>query len=155
MKKEITIVRTVDASPQRVWQAWTNPKELAQWWGPDGVTIPTCEIDPKVGGSFYIVMLAGSEMGPLAGQKWPMKGVFTEIVEHERIAYTSGALDEAGNVLLAGQAVITFEDEHGKTKLTVTTSAEGDAPGIDMMLQGMEPGWNQQMDKLGAFVSQK
>ncbi len=153
MKKEITIVRTLDASRERVWKAWTDPKELAQWWGPNGVTIPTSEVDLRVGGTLYIVMLAGKELGPLAGQKWPMKGVFTEIVESEKLVFSNDALDEAGNVLLSGVTTITFEEESGKTKLTVITSAAGDAPGTDMMLQGMEPGWNQQLDKLGKFLS--
>ncbi len=152
MKKEITIVRTIDAPRERVWQAWTDSAQLAKWWGPNGVAIPTSEVDARVGGTLYIVMLAGKELGALAGQKWPMKGTFTEVIEHEKLVFTNNALDEAGNVLLTGVATVTFEDESGKTKLTVTASAEGDKPGTDMMLQGMDAGWNQQLDKLGSFV---
>ena len=89
----------------------------------------------------------------MAGQKWPMKGVFTEIVEPEKLVFSNNAIDEAGNVLLSGETTVTFAEENGKTKLTVTTSAEGDAPGTDMMLQGMEPGWNQQLDKLAKYIA--
>ena len=58
MEKEITLARTVDASLERVWKAWTLPSELTQWWGPNDVTIPECEVDLRVGGIFYIVMEA-------------------------------------------------------------------------------------------------
>ena len=47
-KKEITIVRTYDAPREKVWQAWTDPKQLAQWWAPRGFTNPTVEIDASV-----------------------------------------------------------------------------------------------------------
>jgi uncharacterized protein YndB with AHSA1/START domain len=152
MKKEITIVRIIEAPRERVWKAWTEPAELAQWWGPNGVTIPTSEIDLKVGGTLTIVMLAGAELGSLAGQRWPMTGVFQEIIENEKLVFTSNALDENGNVLLTGTTIVTFEEEEGKTKLTVIAHESGDAPGTDMMLAGMEPGWNQQLDKLAKFV---
>lgn len=152
MKKEIKMVRILNASRERVWQAWTNPKELAQWWGPSGVTIPRSEIDLRVGGGIYIVMLAGKELGPLAGQRWPMTGVFKEIVEFEKLAFSNNAVDDAGDILLSGETVVTFEEEGGKTKLTVLTRAEGDKPGTEMMLQGMEPGWNQQLDKLSGMM---
>lgn len=145
-------MRTLNASREHVWKAWTDPKELAQWWGPNGVTIPTSEIDLRVGGHIHIVMLAGKEMGPLAGQKWPMNGVFKEIVEFEKLVFSNNAVDEEGNILLSGETVVTFEVEDGKTKLTVVTSAEGDKPGTEMMLQGMEPGWNQQLDKLSGIM---
>lgn len=150
MKKEITLERSINASRERVWQAWTDPKEVAAWWGPQGVTIPTCEIDLRVGGELRIVMLAGKELGSLAGQRWPMQGTFTEVVAPERLVFTNNATDEAGNVLLSGLTTVLFKDEGGKTKLVVTTSAEGDAPGTDMMLQGMNQGWEQQLDKLVA-----
>lgn len=152
MKREITLTRTLNAPRERVWQAWTDPTELAQWWGPNGVTIPVSEIDLRVGGSLRIVMLAGEEMGPMAGQRWPMEGVFKEIVEPEKLVFSNNALDEMGTILLSGETIVTFEEDGENTKLTVITSAEGDGPGTDMMLAGMEPGWNQQLDKLSGMM---
>jgi uncharacterized protein YndB with AHSA1/START domain len=153
MKKEIILHRTIAAPRERVWKAWTDPTEVAQWWGPDGVTIPTIEIDLREGGNLYIVMLAGEELGALAGQKWPMGGTFKEIVEPQKLVFSNNAFDEAGGVLLTGETAVTFEEENGATNVTVTTSAEGDAPGTDMMLAGMDAGWNQQLDKLVKFVA--
>jgi uncharacterized protein YndB with AHSA1/START domain len=151
-KKEITIVRTYNAPREKVWQAWTDPKQVSQWWAPNGFTTPTVEIDPKVGGELYIVMLAGENLGQMSGMKAPMKGVFSEVTPPEKLVFSNNALDESGNVLLSGVTSVLFEDVGGKTKMTVTTNAEGTAPMTDMMLAGMEQGWNEQSDKLGAFL---
>ena len=62
-KRELTITRTFDAPRELVWKAWTDPKMLERWWGPRGVTNPTCEFDATKGGEIYIVMEAGKELG--------------------------------------------------------------------------------------------
>jgi uncharacterized protein YndB with AHSA1/START domain len=93
-KKELTITRTFNSQRELVWEAWTDPKLVAKWWGPRGVTNPICELDTSPGGAIYIVMLAGKELGNLAGQEWPMKGTFKELTPPERLAYTSEALDD-------------------------------------------------------------
>ncbi len=59
--KELILTRILDAPRELVFKAWTDPKMLAEWWGPKGVTNPICEIDAKVGGKIHIVMLAGRE----------------------------------------------------------------------------------------------
>ncbi len=79
-----------------VWQAWTNPEKLKQWWGPDNVIIPECEVDLRVGGTFYIVMEAGEAMGPYKCTKWPMTATFTVVEPNMKLAYT-----RAGNGLRA------------------------------------------------------
>ena len=152
-KKEITIIRTYDAPREKVWQAWTDPKQLQQWWAPHGFTSPTVEIDARVGGTLYIVMLAGDGLGAMGGMKAPMKGVFSEVVEPEKLVFSNNALDEAGNVLLSGETSVTFEEIDGKTKMTVRTGAEGEGPNVQAMLGGMEQGWNEQSDKLAEFVA--
>src|ERR1700722_16372155 len=106
--KEITISRKLNVSPERAWKAWTDPKEIAEWWGPNGVTIPVCEIDVKVGGKLYIVMVAGKELGPMAGQRWPMQGIFKEVTPAEKLVFTNQAIDEAGTILLEGLTSVLF-----------------------------------------------
>lgn len=151
-EKEITITREFDASPEKVWQAWTDPKQLAKWWSPRGFTTPVVEIDAKVGGKLYIVMLAGQNLGAMSGMKAPMRGEFTEVVPNGKLAFTNQAVDEEDNILLTGETSVVFEEVDGKTKMTVHTSAEGEGPNTDMMLGGMEQGWNEQCDKLGELL---
>lgn len=152
MEKQITLERIIDAPRERVWQAWTDPKEVAMWWGPQGVTIAECTMDVRIGGKLSIVMLAGKELGPMAGQRWPMQGVFQEISAPERLTFTNQAIDENGTILLDGLTEVTLEDLDGKTKLTVKTGAKGMVPQAEQMLAGMEMGWTMQLDKLVDFM---
>ena len=157
-KKEITIVRTFDAPREKVWKAWTDAEQLRQWWAPRGFTSPTVEIDARVGGKIYIVMLAGETLGAMSGMKAPMRGEFSEVVPpsdssgQAKLVFSNNALDESGNVMLSGETSVTFEDVGRKTKMTVKTWAEGAGPVTAMMLAGMEQGWNEQADKLGEFL---
>lgn len=153
MEKYITLTRTIAAPVGRVWQAWVDQTQVQKWWAPNGFTNPVCEVDATVGGKLSIVMQAGDNMGPMSGMKAPMKGTFTEVVENKKLVFTNAALNEQGDAVLEGTTTATFEDLGGNTKLTVHTAAAGEAPGVEQMLGGMEQGWNEQLDKLGAFLT--
>ena len=129
-----------------MFQAWTDPRHVAQWWGPTGFTNPVCEVDARVGGSLRIVM-----RGP-DGAQYPVIGAFREVVAPERLVFTNIAVDVHGRHLLDGLTTVTFA-EHGKgTKLTVHTRAVGLVDYAARMLEGMEAGWSQSLDRLGAHV---
>src|SRR5665213_1920558 len=89
---QLTIVRTINAPVELVYKAWTDPELLAKWWGPNGVTNPVCELDLRPGGAIDIVMLAGKELGDLAGNEWPITGIFQEIIPPSKLVYTSTAI---------------------------------------------------------------
>ncbi len=150
--RELSITRTFDAPRKLVWKAWTDPKLLAKWWGPRGVTNPTCEWNARPGGQIYIVMLAGKELGPAEGMKWPMKGTFKEVVPQSRLVYTSGALDDldrGSDTFIEQTVTIEFEEVGDKTKMNlhlVVTKSEG--PKSSSAIRGMTMGWNQQLEKL-------
>ena len=146
--KTITLTRTIKASIEKVWQAWTDPEILSKWWGPDYVTNPVCDIDLKVGGAMYVVMLAGKELGALAGQRWPMRGAFKEIIPNKKLVFINNAVDEQDNVLLKGETTVLFNGSENETNIIVTTIAEGRVPQAPQMIAGMEMGWNQSLDKL-------
>ena len=138
----VEIVRVFDAPRALVWQAWTDPTMMAQWFGPRGFTIPLCELEVRVGGSLRIVM-----RGP-DGNEYPMKGVFREVVAPERLVFSNIAIDRDGNHLLEGETIVTFAEQAGKTTLTLKTHAVGRVPIAPQMLAGMEAGWTQSIDKL-------
>jgi hypothetical protein len=60
--------------------------------GAERVTIPACDVDARRGGKINIVMLAGEELGPAAGQEWPMTGTFEEVTPQDRIVFATRAL---------------------------------------------------------------
>ncbi len=161
--KEVTLEKIYDASPETVWQAWTNPEMLKQWWGPDNVTIPQCEVDLTVGGKFYIVMEAGEAMGPYKGTLWPMEAKFTEIIPHKKLSYTAQAWTEGmkEDTTIDQTTDITFSDEGGpdasvgtsKTKVTVKAAIYKLGPKAGMAAEGMKMGFTQQLEKLQAFLT--
>jgi uncharacterized protein YndB with AHSA1/START domain len=151
--RELTITRVFDAPRELVWKAWTDKRILQRWWGPRGVTNPTCEWDARPGGKINIVMLAGKELGSFAGQEWPMNGTFEEVTPKDRLVYVSGALEDkkGSETLVETRTTVTFDDIKGKTKLTIRIAVirVSDSPKAQFAIQGMEQGWNQQIDKLG------
>jgi uncharacterized protein YndB with AHSA1/START domain len=157
MEKEITLERTVDAPLEKVWKAWTDPKELKQWWGPNDVTIPEVTVDLKVGGKFYIVMEAGEAMGTYKGTLWPMEAEFTEIIPNSKIAYSAKAWTEGHkeDTTIDQTTEITFTEEGGKTKIKVMAAIFKTGPKAGMAAEGMEYGFNQQLDKLASHLAKK
>ena len=146
----LLIERVFDAPRELVWRAWTEPEHFARWYGPDGFTLPTCEIDFRVGGRFLFGMRSPD------GQQYWTTGVYLEIVAPERFAYTESPADEQGNVVPMGEDVplkttvtVTLEDlGGGKTKLTLRQAGWPDAS----MAAGASAGWNQAFDKLAATL---
>jgi uncharacterized protein YndB with AHSA1/START domain len=149
MERELTITRIFDAPRSLVYRAWTDPKHMARWFAPKEFTTPVCELDVRPGGAWKIVM-----RGP-DGSEFPGGGVYREVVPHERLVFTNDAWDQSGKVLLEGFTTVTFEDDDGSTKLTLHTRAVAMVEGAEMMLQGMEEGWNQTIDKLGEMLVQR
>src|ERR1700736_6299458 len=155
--KEVVLERTYDASPETIWQAWTNPEKLKQWWGPNNVIIPECEVDLRVGGKFYIVMEAGEAMGPYKGTKWPMLGSFTVVKPTSQLSYTAQAWTEGQKeeTTIDQTTELTLAEENGKTKLKIKAAIYKTGPGAEMAVQGMRAGFTQQLDKLNDFLTAK
>ncbi|PZC41886.1 MAG: putative conserved protein YndB, AHSA1/START domain [Chloroflexi bacterium] len=154
----LTVERVFDAPPALIWRAWTEPEHFKRWYGPQGVTMPTCEIDFRLGGRH----LFGLQM-PDGNGYWTT-GVYQEISPIERFAYTDAFADAQGNVV-PGTHYGMSDDAHtetvvtvilediggGKTKLTLRQAVWADAA----MAQGASDGWNQALDKLAAELAGK
>lgn len=155
-EKELTLVRTFDAPLELVWKAWTDPEMIRQWWGPDNVSIPECEIDLRVGGKIYIVMEAGEAMGSYKGTRWPMLGVFTAVEPNAKLSYDGKAWTEGqnenGETTIDQTTEVTLVEENGKTTVTVLAIVHKTGPGAGMAVQGMEAGFTQQLEKLKKFL---
>src|SRR5471030_2367466 len=91
--QEFIITREFAAPRELVFAAWTDPKMLAQWWGPKGFSNLVCEWDARPGGKIYVVM-----RGP-DGTDYPMGGEVREVVAPEKLVTVTGALDEQGKFL--------------------------------------------------------
>src|SRR5271170_4851264 len=111
--KEFVITREFDAPRELLFKAWTDPKHLAQWWGPKGFTNPVCEWDARPGKKIYVVMRAPN------GTDYPMGGEFREVAAPERLVFTSGALDAKGKMIFEFLHTVTFVERNGRTELTI------------------------------------
>ena len=110
LARSIVTSRIIDAPRELVFEAWTDPKHLAQWWGPTGFSTTTHSFDMRPGGVWRFVM-----HGP-DGRDYQNRITFDEIVRPERIAYRHG--DDVEAVLF--RTTVTFEDLGGKTRLTMS-----------------------------------
>jgi uncharacterized protein YndB with AHSA1/START domain len=146
-EQELVIERLIDAPVERVFKAWTDARQLQQWWGPRGFTAPVSEVDARPGGKLRIVM-----RGP-DGTNYPMSGTFREVEANRRLVFVSVAEDGAGDALLEAFTEVTFAAQGSKTLLTMKTSAVGLAPVAAEMLRGMEQGWSETLDRMAEFAS--
>ena len=142
MTREITLTRFFDAPPALVFELWTRPEHLKHWFAPSCFTTPEAEVDLTVGGRYRIVM-----RGP-DGTDYPCGGVYRQIEPGRKLVFTNNAYAQDGEQLLEGLTTVTFEAEGNGTRLTVVARATALKPMAEGMLQGMEAGWNQTLDKL-------
>ncbi|HEY1526039.1 MAG TPA: SRPBCC domain-containing protein [Candidatus Angelobacter sp.] len=147
LEGELTVTRILDAPPETVYNAWTDPTQMARWWGPKNFTNPVCELDVRPGGAWRIVMRAPD------GMEYICAGVYSEVVKAERLVFSNNAFDREGKSLLEGVTSVTFAAQGAKTKLTVETHVVGKVSYAAQMLAGMEAGWNQSLDRLTDLVA--
>ena len=144
----LKLSRLIAAPRALVWRAWTDPTELAKWWGPKDFTNPRCEIDAAKGGALHIDM-----RGP-DGTVYPMNGMVLELVELERLVFTSGALDDTGAAMFEVMNTVTFADEAGGTRMNLEAAVVAiHHPRAADHLSGMEQGWSQSLDRLEALTA--
>jgi uncharacterized protein YndB with AHSA1/START domain len=79
--REIKLERKLNAPVELVWEAWTNPEHLANWWGPDGFTNTISLMDIKPGGEWHLVM-----RGP-DGKDYKNKSIFKEVIPFKKLVY--------------------------------------------------------------------
>jgi uncharacterized protein YndB with AHSA1/START domain len=109
--RTIVTTRVLDAPRELVFEAWTDPKHLVKWWGPNGFTTTVRAIDVRPGGVWRFVM-----HGP-DGVDYENRIVYDEIVKPERLVYRHSGGDDVEPVQF--QTTVTFEDLGGKTRLTM------------------------------------
>jgi uncharacterized protein YndB with AHSA1/START domain len=140
---DVNVTRTFAAPRALVFDAFTDPKHLAQWWGPHHFTNPRCEFDARPGGAIHIDMRAPD------GTIYPMTGEVKEVLPPERLVFTSTPLDDEGNVLFEVLITATFAERAGKTTVSVNAHVVRTvAPAAAQMLAGMEAGWTQSLERL-------
>jgi uncharacterized protein YndB with AHSA1/START domain len=108
---EIRITRVYDAPVQAVWDAWTDPNQAAQWWGPRGFTLTTHSKDLKPGGSWKYTM-----HGP-DGVDYPNTTRYLEVEKHSKLIYDHGGNEDQPPMF---RVTVLFTEAKGKTKMEMS-----------------------------------
>jgi uncharacterized protein YndB with AHSA1/START domain len=141
-----TLVRQLDATPDRIWAAWTDPDQIAEWWHPRGVTTPreTVSVDARVGGEYTYTMvdeLTGG--GPIV-----TAGIYREVVPKEKLVFTWGepTIDDADRPVVT----VTIKDLGELTRLTFDLRGADGVSGDGFLFDG----WESALDVLVEFLGQ-
>jgi len=140
--QEVLITRIFDAPRERVFKAWTDPEEVAAWYGPEHFDTPRerIRIDLRVGGRYELTMVQRG-----SGAEFPVGYEIVELVEPELIILRSDPIPEVG-MHKPTLTRVELHDLGGRTRMTLT-----DGPYPDS--EHAAAGWSAAFDKLAAVVA--
>lgn len=142
---DVHVTRIVDAPPRRVYEAFTDPDQVAGWFVPaDGWSAPREEIamDVRAGGSWRLTMVDE------AGNGYPAEFVYREVSPAQRLVFTTGGPGEDPADPRTPTATVTFADLGGRTRLTLAGRAERE------IADEVQAGWEAAFAVLAARIAQ-
>jgi len=141
---DVVVVRTFDAPRDLVWRAHTEPRLVKKWLlGPPGWTMPTCEIDLRVGGRYRYGWKHPEQPG------FEMTGTFNEVKAPERIVHSE---EFQG---MQSKITTLFSEKAGKTTMHMTMHFPSKAARDGAVKTGMTDGMEQGYQRLDALVASK
>ncbi len=147
---EIQLVRLYDAPVEMVWDAWTDPAQTAQWWGPRGFTLTTHSKNLSVGGTWRYTM-----HGP-DGTDYPNIATYHEIERHKKLVYDHGATEISPPLF---RVTVLFSTVGKKTQMEMTmtlATAEAAAETRKFIKQaGGEATWDRFAEYLAEQIEHK
>jgi uncharacterized protein YndB with AHSA1/START domain len=143
---ELYINRLYDAPVKMVWDAWTDPKQVAQWWGPRGFTLTNHSKDVRTGGTWIYTM-----HGP-DGVDYPTKTVFLEVEKYSRLVYDHGIVNDGP---AAFRVTVLFTEVQGKTKMEMTMALATAEAASETKKFIKKVGGDSTWDRLAEFLSEK
>lgn len=144
--REIVLSRVVDAPRDLVFAVWLDTKHVGEWWGPNGFTTTTHEVDQQPGGVWRFTM-----HGP-DGTDYENRIEYLEITRPERLVYRHSGAEETKDVRF--HAEVTFVAEGTKTRVTLRSVFES-AEERDLVVEkyGAIEGGKQTLERLAAYVA--
>ncbi len=147
--RELVLARIIDATPDKVYRAWTEPELLKQWFAPAPYATPVAELDVRPGGSNLIVM-----RGP-DGADMPNRGVYLEVVPDRKLVFTdafTSAWEPSEKPFMT--VILSFEPEAGgKTRYVVRVRHGSVADRETHEQMGFHVGWGICADQLNAVAA--
>lgn len=144
-EREISLTRVFDAPRELVFDAWTDPEQVVQWWGPRGFTTTIHEMDVRPGGIWRFVM-----HGP-DGTDYDNRVEFVEVTKPARLVYNHGPDGESEGPSF--RVTVTFDEEGGKTRLTLRLVFASVAERDRAVEFGALEGGNQTLERLAEYLA--
>ena len=148
----LRMTRTFDATPDRVFAAWTDPEQFGTWFGPVGMTTVMCEIDAKVGGEWRLIGEGQNIPGRAAGAVRPtVSGKYLEIEPPRRLVFTFAWHEKDDFASPRGRETIVtiqFKPVDQRTEMVFTQAVFDD----QQSLAAHNRGWTESFDKFGDFL---
>ena len=142
--RELVVTRTVNGPARLVFEAWTKPELLRQWWVPKslGLNLISCEVDARVGGGYRLVFsVQGSEMA--------FFGTYREVTPYSRLVWTNEEVGGAGQI-----TTVTFEEKAGKTLVVLHELYPSKQVLDEAIASGSTAGdMNETFDQLEEFIA--
>jgi uncharacterized protein YndB with AHSA1/START domain len=146
--REIVQSRLLNAPRELVFAAWTDPRQVVQWWGPRGFTTTSQEMSVTPGGVWRFVM-----HGP-DGRDYKNKIIFTEVVKPERLVYRHAGEEEHEDVRF--HVTVTFEAQGRKTLLTMRSLFATAQEREEVVIKyGALEGGKQTLERLAEYVGKR
>jgi uncharacterized protein YndB with AHSA1/START domain len=142
--REMVVTRRLAAPARLVFAAWTRPELMQRWWVPAsfGITLLSCEIDARTGGSYrFVFAVPGSE------QSMAFFGTYLEVIEGARLVWTNEESDE-GQV-----STVTFEERDGVTLVTLHELYPSKAALDEAIASGSTGAWPEQFEALDLLLA--
>ena len=143
----VALTRFFDAPRERVFEAWTDARQIAHWFAPQGFTIHSVAADATPGGEFRLCMRAPD------GDEYWVRGEYREVTAPGRLVIFCTADDETGVMRLEELIDVSFEEDGRGTRLSLKATASGRGKKAAGMLSGMDRGWAETIDRLALRVA--
>lgn len=142
--RDIVVTRTFAARRALVFDAWTNPAHLPKWLtGPEGWSMPVCEIDLRPGGAWHYQYSNSRDGGEM-----DLRGLFREVTPPERIVTTESWGPEWPETV----NTVEFSESNGRTTVTMTVTYHSREARDAALESGTKDGMNMSFNRLESFL---
>jgi uncharacterized protein YndB with AHSA1/START domain len=142
--RELVVIRTFNGPARIVFEAWSRPELFKRWWAPQsfGLTLLSCEMDVRTGGTYRLVF-----RHPSSGEPMAFFGRYIDVVPGARIVWTNEESGEGGSV-----TTVTFEEKGGTTLVVLHELYPSKEALDEAIASGSTGGWTEQFAQLDALI---
>jgi uncharacterized protein YndB with AHSA1/START domain len=143
-ERELVVTRSFNGPAHIVFDAWTKPELFRRWWAPKsfGVSIISCDLDVRTGGTYRLVMGHPSSEQPMS-----FFGRYVEVTPHSRLVWTNDEAGEGGAV-----TTVTFEERGGETLVVMHDLYSSKQALDDAIASGSTSGTSEQFKQLDKLL---